>query len=68
MAGKNKLKSCVVPHIFQCQADRIRAAEEAIRNVASKRARTLCSGHICPLTTHIDAPLLSATYPIAALP
>jgi hypothetical protein len=66
MVGKKKLKCCVVPHIFQCQADRKKTAEEAIRNVASIRARTLCSGHIRPLTTHFDASLLSSTYPIAA--
>jgi hypothetical protein len=55
MGEKNKLKCCVVRHTFQCQADRKRAAEEFIRNVASKRARTLCSGHICPSTTHFVA-------------
>jgi hypothetical protein len=54
MDGKNKLKCCVGPHISQCQADRKRAAEEVMHNVASKRARTPCSGHIRPLTTHSD--------------
>jgi hypothetical protein len=39
MGGNKILKRCVVPHIFQCQADRKRAAEEFIRNVASKRVR-----------------------------
>jgi hypothetical protein len=67
MGGKKKLK-CVVPHIFQCQADRKRAAEEAIRNVASDRSRALCSGYIRPLTTHFNASLLSSTYQIAASP
>jgi hypothetical protein len=66
--GNKKLKCCVIPHIFHCQADRKRAVEEVIRNVASKRARTLCSGHIRPLTTHFDTSLLSSTYPIAASP
>jgi hypothetical protein len=55
-------------HIFQCQTDRKRAAEEVIRVVASKRARSLCSGHIHPFTTHFDASLLSSAYPIAASP
>jgi hypothetical protein len=68
MGAKKKLKCCVVLHIFQCQAERKRAAGEVIRNVASKRARTLCSGHIRPLTTHFDASLLSSTYPTAASP
>jgi hypothetical protein len=68
MGGKKKLKCCVVPHIFQCQADRKRAAEEFIRVVASKRAHTPYSGRIRPLTTHFDASLLSSTFPIAASP
>jgi hypothetical protein len=66
MGGKKKLQCCVVPHIFQSQADRKRAAAEVIRNVTSKRARTLCSVHIRTLTTHFDASLLSSTYPVAA--
>jgi hypothetical protein len=45
-----------------------RAAEEVIRNVATKRARTLCSGHIRPLTTHFDASLLSSEFLTAASP
>jgi hypothetical protein len=55
MDGKNKLKCCVVHHIFQCQAERKTAAGGVIRNVVSKCAHTLCSGHIRPLTTHFDA-------------
>jgi hypothetical protein len=39
MGGKKKLKCCVVPHIFHCQADRKRAAAEVMCNVASKHAR-----------------------------
>jgi hypothetical protein len=40
MGGNKKLECCVVPHIFQCQADRKRAAE-VIRNVASKLTSVL---------------------------
>jgi hypothetical protein len=41
MGGNKKLKRCAVPHISQRRADRKRAAEDVIRNVASQRTSVL---------------------------
>lgn len=41
MGGQKKLKPTVVPHIFDCQADRKRAALKPPREASVKRSRQL---------------------------
>jgi hypothetical protein len=56
---KEEIKMLCSTSHFPMSGRQKKSSKEVTRNVASKHALTLCSGHICPLITHFDASLLS---------